>query len=219
MIWKIFRYIFIKAFIKKVILACIFFVFTYLGLEDLGVLQSAVGTQNFEMTQEISIIRERQGLEYQRALLYRISNTGYRPITIMLEVNTRRSKPQYLLGNVFKIVSNTKNQQALSIKEERPYGNQVVLDIKEIPPGLGLEILFPDKSHIDNYLNGIRIEAVSPPSQALVRHEKNRSPFSIMLLRCALLLAMCMATSVTVFSFLGALFDGVLRIGGYENSH
>ena len=210
MIGNLIKYFIFKSFLKKIILGIVIFVFAYFGLEDLSILQSAIGVTEYEVTKQIDIEVLNTEMKSTRVIKYRVSNIGVMPISLKLKIGTSEIKPDFELGDVFKIYSNTADPRLVKVTSQRPYRNRLNLNIEDLRPGLGLEIIFPDKRKYLNYLDQLDIKLDISSIPTIFVHKLNRSPFSIMLARYSMLLLICLSTAAIIYSLFRVGVD-VLR--------
>lgn len=198
-LFRLFVFIFIKSFLKKLLVGMALFVIAYLGLDDLKILKSAIGQQDYEVAQQIEIEMQKSELGSERVLKYRVSNTGIKSLALKIKAQSISEKIDYKQGSVFKIYSVTADQRDVEIKPVRPYQNYLVLDVAEIPAGLGLEIYFMDKPDNQNYFNDLDIKIDGALIAGMYEHELNVSPIKIMMVRFSLLFLICLTTSAVLF--------------------
>lgn len=212
LIFRIFFYVFIKSFLKKVLVGIALFLIAYFGMDEMKVLKSVIGQQQYEIAQQMDIEMQKSEFGSERVLRYRLSNTGVRPLSLKLNILSEREKIDYKLADVFKIYSVSADQRSINVTAHRPYQNYLILNVSEIPAGLGLELHFLDVPSNQSYLNGLNIEIDSPEGLALYMHDMNYSPVKIMTLRFSLLFLICLATSSILFmafGFISSIVQGV----------
>lgn len=215
LIFRIFFYFFIKSFLKKMLVGIALFLIAYFGMDEMKILKSVVGQQDYEIAQQIDIEMLKTEFGSERVLKYRMSNTGIRPLSLKLNVQSEGEKIDYKQAGAFKIYSVSADQRSINVSADRPYQNYLVLSVSEIPAGLGLELYFLDISSNQSYLNSLNIEIDSPASLGLYKHEMNYSPLKIMTLRFSLLFLICFATSAilfVMFGFISNLVQGVREL-------
>jgi hypothetical protein len=215
LIFRIFFYLFIKSFLKKILVAIALFLIAYFGMDEMKVLKSVIGQQEYEIAQQMDIEVQKSEFGSERVLRYRLSNTGIRPLSLKLNIQSEEEKIDYKLADVFKIYSVSADQRSINVSAHRPYQNYLILNVSEIPAGLGLELYFLDVPSNQSYLNGLNVEIDSPESLGLYMHEMNYSPVKIMTLRLSLLFLICLATSSILFmafGFISSLVQGVREL-------
>lgn len=200
---RLFVFIFIKSFVKKLFVGMALFVIAYFGMDDLKILKTAIGQQDYEVAQQIEIEMQKSELGSERVLVYRVSNTGIKPFPLTISIQSASEKIDYKLAGVFKIYSVAADQRGIEVKPAKPYQNSLVLAVAEIPAGLGLEIYFLDKVDSQNYLNNLNIKIDGSAIEGLYEHEINVSPIKIMMVRFSLLFLICLTTSAVLFMFFG----------------
>lgn len=204
---------FFKSILKKTLVAFLFFVFAYFGLDGFGSLRAVVGERDYEVARQIEIGKKFSRYDSQRFLKYTISNTGLKSVHLILEVESEFDKPLFEFGDVTKIRSSVADQRKLKIAVEWPYHNLAKLDVGNIPPGLGIEIYFFDNPKYQNFFQGLDIRVVPPSDLELFQHELNRSPASIMWIRLAFVFSILYSISCLLHWVWGAL------VGGYSGAH
>lgn len=205
----VFAFIFIKYFLKKLILGIIFFFLAYFGIEDLKILRPAIGQQDYEITQQVSIEAINSELGQERLLRYRLSNTGVKPLHIKISAQSKGDPIEHKIGSTFKVYSVSADPRDISIQATKPYQNLLILNVKEIPAGLGLDIYFSDKGKNENYFNGLTIEIDSLDKDNLYMHDKNVSPFKLMLIRFSKLFLICLSTSAISIMLFGIISNAI----------
>jgi hypothetical protein len=141
----------------------------------------------------------------ERVLKYRVSNTGIESLPLKINAQSLGEEINYKLGSIFKIYSVTADQRRVEVKSTRPYQNYLILDVTEIPAGLGLEIYFLDKNDNQGYFNNLAIEIDGSAVDGLYKHERNVSPAKLMLVRFSILFFICLTTSAVLFMFFGLI--------------
>lgn len=206
---QFFIFLFIKYFFKKLILGIFLFMLAYFGLDDLKILRSAIGQQDYEFTQQVDIENFNSEMGSQRRLRYRLSNTGINPLLITVNAQSKDDIIEYKVGSTFKIYSVTADPRNITVKPSRPYQNYLTLEVKEIPAGLGLDIYFLENEKSYSYFNELSIETDTTTEHGVYIHDKNISPIKIMLMRFSKLFLICLSTSAISVMFFGVIINAI----------
>jgi hypothetical protein len=215
LVFRIFFYFFIKSFLKKMLVGIALFLIAYFGMDEMKILKSVIGQQEYEIAQQMDIEMQKSEFGSERVLRYRMSNTGIRPVSLKLNIQSKGEKIDYKQADIFKIYSVSADQRSINVSADRPYQNYLILSVSEISAGLGLELYFLDIPSNQNYLNNLKVEIDSPESLGLYVHGMNYSPVKIMTLRLSLLFLICLATSSILFmafGFISSLAQGVREL-------